>query len=72
MLCNTFYKPAGGLLAGFSLRPYVPISPVYFAPYKATRAAAMALYNLHNRRGLVLCSLHNFQLFGALYLTKYF
>ena len=25
MLCNTFYKPAGKPLAGFSLLPYVPI-----------------------------------------------
>ena len=49
------YKPAGGLLAGFSLLPYVPISPAYFAPYKAARAAKKALYNMPKMDGLFLC-----------------
>ena len=50
------YKPAGGLLAGFSLLPYVPIAPAYFAPYKAARAARTALYNMPKMNGLFLCN----------------
>ena len=57
---RTLYKPAGGLLAGFYLLPGVPISPAKFAPYKAARAARIALYNMHNRHGLVLYNLHKF------------
>ena len=50
------YKPAGGLLADFSLLPYVPISPSWFAPCKAARAARMALYNMPKIYGLFLCN----------------
>ena len=52
----TLYKPADGLLAGFSLLPYIPISPAYFAPYKAARAAKIALYNMPKMGGLFLCN----------------
>ena len=51
-----FYKPADGLLAGFSLLPYVPIYPVYFVPYTSTRAARIALYNMPKTNGLFLCN----------------
>ena len=50
------YKPAGGLLVGFSLLPYVPICPAWFAPYKAARAARIALYNMPKMDGLFLCN----------------
>ena len=56
MLYNTFYKPVGGLLTGFSLRPYVPIFLTEFAPYKAARAARKTLYNMHKMNGLFLCN----------------
>ena len=53
---NTLYKPAGGLLAGFSLFPYVPMPLAYFAPYKAARAARIALYNMPKMNDLFLCN----------------
>ena len=52
----TLYKPVGGLLTGFSLRPYVPIYPVYFAPHTSTRAARKTLYNMPKMNGLFLCN----------------
>ena len=58
----TLYKPAGGLLAGFSLLPYVLIALAYFAPYKAAKAAKKALHNMPNWHGIVLYNLHKFQL----------
>ena len=56
------YKPAGKPLAGFSLLPYVPIAPAYFAPHKAARAVRIALYNMPKMNGLFLC---NFLLTGC-------
>ena len=56
MICDMLYKPAGGLLAGFSLLPYVHIAPAYFAPYKAAKAARIALYNMPKIGGLFLCN----------------
>ena len=56
MVFNTFYKPAGSLLTGFSLLPYVPISLAWFAPYKVARAAKMALYNMPKMNRLFLCN----------------
>ena len=52
----TLYKPADGLLAGFSLFPYIPIALAYFTPYKAAKAAKMALYNMPKMGGLFLCN----------------
>ena len=53
---RTPYKPADGMLAGFSLFLYVPIAPAYFAPYTSTRASRIALYNMPKMDGLFLCN----------------
>ena len=50
------YEPVSGLLTGFSLFPYVPIALAYFAPYKAARAARIALYNMPKKNVLFLCN----------------
>ena len=52
----TLYKPVGKPLTGFSLCPYVPIAPVYFAPYTSTRVARIALYNIPKMNSLFLCN----------------
>lgn len=55
-LDSIFYKPADGLLAGFSLCPYVPIALAYFAPCKAAQSVRMALYKLPKMDELFLCN----------------
>ena len=56
MICDMLYKPAGGLLAGFSLLPYVPMSRHVSRRTEPYRAARIALYNLPKMNGLFLCN----------------